>query len=288
VGPTDSIRRYGQVFDDVAEAYDAVRPSYPPALVDLAMERGGLRAGSRVLEIGSGTGKLTELLVERGLLVDAVEPGPNMIAAARRRLGEGAAVAFHQGRFEDVALPEQAFEAVFSATAFHWIDPAIGWTKAASLLQPSGLLALLVYAGLRDEESAANEEAFLAVLEKHAPALVDEWRPSRELDEILAGASERRADASEVWDWLMGNRHHLAAPGAAELFEDVEVAAETRTLEETADELIARFRTTSMYFRIDADRRAAFEEDDRRIIEARGGSIRRSMATLLMTARRSS
>jgi hypothetical protein len=35
-----------------------------------------------------------------------------MIAAARRRLGETDAVAFHLGRFEDVDLAEQAFDAV--------------------------------------------------------------------------------------------------------------------------------------------------------------------------------
>jgi len=83
-----SLRDFGSVFDQVAEAYDEVRPGYPPALVEVAMERGRLSRGSRVLEVGSGTGKLTELLVAQGLLVEAVEPGPNMVAAARRRLGD--------------------------------------------------------------------------------------------------------------------------------------------------------------------------------------------------------
>src|SRR6266576_1608027 len=98
--PTGSIRQYGQVFDGIAADYDALRSGYPPALVDLALRRGDLRAGSRVLEVGSGTGKLTELLVERGLVVDAVEPGQNMIAVARGRVGDTAAVTFHVGRFE--------------------------------------------------------------------------------------------------------------------------------------------------------------------------------------------
>jgi len=99
VPPSDSIRAFAQVFDQVAEAYDEVRPGYPSALVDLAVERGGLGAGSRVLEVGSGTGKLTESLVEHGLTVDAVEPGQNMIAAARKRVGDTGSVTFHVGRF---------------------------------------------------------------------------------------------------------------------------------------------------------------------------------------------
>lgn len=280
-------RRFGRVFDEVAEAYDAVRRGYPTALADRAMERGGLRAGSRVVEVGSGTGKLTELLLERGLVVDAVEPGANMAAAAQRRVGEGAAVTFHIGRFEDVELPEQAFDGLFSATAFHWVDPRIGWAKAASLLREGGLLALLVHVMLRDDETAVIHEEFVEALRAHAPKLAEEaWAP-RELDVILDGAAERGHNASEVWDWLMGDgRHGMAVPEAAALYRDVEVASEVTTIEETADEIIAHLRTTSLYFMVDADRRQAFEEDDRRVVERHGGVIRSSLASLLMTALR--
>lgn len=278
-------REFGQVFDDVAEAYDAVRRGYPGALVDRAMERGGLRAGSRVAEVGSGTGKLTEALVERGLVVDAVEPGANMVAAARRRVGDTPAVTFHIGRFEDVELSEQAYDAVFSATAFHWVDPKVGWVKAASHLREGGILALLAHVVSHDEQSAAVHEEFVEVARTHAPRLADEaWKP-RELDAILAGAAERRGNASAVWDWLMGDgRHRMAVPEAAPLYRDVEVASDVTTIEETADDIVAHFRTTSLYFMVDADRRQAFEEDDRRIVERHGGTIRSSLASLLMTA----
>lgn len=287
--PSETRRQFGKVFDSVAEAYDAVRSGYPPALVDLAIGRGGLRAGGRVLEIGSGTGKLTELLVERGLRVDAVEPGPNMAAAARRRVGETDALTFHIGPFEDVDLPEEEFDAVFSATAFHWVDPRVGWAKAAAHLKPGGLLALLVHTEVRDEQSTSIHDEFIEVLMRHAPAFAAESSPPRELDAILAGAAERRDNASAVWDWLMSDgRHGMTVGGAAPLFEDVEVASDVRTVDETADDLIALLRTTSLYFMIDADRREAFEEDDRRLVERHGGSIRTSVATLLMTARRTS
>jgi ubiquinone/menaquinone biosynthesis C-methylase UbiE len=82
----ESVKELGRVFDLDAEAYDAFRSSYPPSLIDRAIERGNLGSGSRVLEVGSGTGKLTELLVERGLTVDAIDPGANMIAVAQRRI----------------------------------------------------------------------------------------------------------------------------------------------------------------------------------------------------------
>jgi SAM-dependent methyltransferase len=283
---SESLRGLGGVFDQVAEAYDEARRGYAAGLVDLALARSGLSPGARVLEVGCGTGKLTESLVARGLHVDAVDPGPNMIAAARRRLGATDAVTFHVARFEDVGLPEDAFDAVFSATAFHWVEPTVGWAKAASHLEPRGTLALLAHMGLLDEDSQTFEE-FLAVLRKQAPDVAASLRPPRSLDAILAGAEARRDNASEVWDWVMGDgQHRLAVPDAAALFDDVEVASDVTTIEETADQLLAHLRTTSLYFRIDPARREAFEEDDRRLVERMGGTIRTSLATVLMTARR--
>src|SRR3954452_2757787 len=137
----------GLLFDGAAEEYDRVRSDYPAEIVDAACTIAGLEPGSPVLEIGCGTGKLTEALVERSLTVDAVDPGAGMIEVARRRVGSAADVNFLVGRFEDVELPEAPFAAAFSATAFHWVDPALGWSKVAGLLRPGGTFALLTYVG---------------------------------------------------------------------------------------------------------------------------------------------
>lgn len=287
VDSNEAIRGFGQVFDQAAEAYDDIRPSYPESLIDIAIQRGNLEPGSRVLEVGSGTGKLTESLVRRELIVDAVEPGSNMIASAERRLGSTDAVTFHLGRFEDVSLPQSAFDAVFSASAFHWVDPEVGWAKAASLLRADGVLALLTHRTLRDEQTAAFQDELLAVLRKHAPDVARVWQPSRELEVLLEGAWERRANVSDVWDWLMmEGQYRVAAPAAADLFLDVEVATDVHTVEETADDLIAHFRTTSLYHRIGPALREALEHDDRRVFERFGGSICLSVAAVLMIARR--
>ncbi|HVD24566.1 MAG TPA: class I SAM-dependent methyltransferase [Gaiellaceae bacterium] len=285
--PAEWPRRYGQLFDQAAEEYDKVRPTYPPALVDLAIERGGLGSASRVVEVGCGTGKLTELLAERGLQVDAVDPGPNMIDVARRRVGQDASVEFHVGRFEDVELPLGAFDAAFSATAFHWVEPKVGWRKAALLLEPGGLLALLTHIVVRDEESAAAHEALLDVLREHEPQLARFWHEVRQLDTVLAGVPARSGNASATWDWVMNDgQHGLKVEEAADLFEDVQVATETRTVRETADELVEHFRTTSLCQQLEPARREALLAADRRVVEEFGGTISSTFAAVLMTARR--
>jgi len=61
-------------FSRSAEAYDRARPEYPAVAVDRFVTALGLGPGSRAIDVGAGTGKLTAPLAERGADVLAVEP----------------------------------------------------------------------------------------------------------------------------------------------------------------------------------------------------------------------
>src|SRR5438067_1456148 len=141
--PGTAARRYGKVFDEMAAEYDRHRPAYPGGLVDQACQVAGIGSGDQVLEVGCGSGQLTRDLAARGLRVTALEPGKNLIALARQNLEAAGAVEFVNARFEDALLPRGQFQAVFSASAFHWVDPKISWQKAADVLVPGGTLALV-------------------------------------------------------------------------------------------------------------------------------------------------
>jgi ubiquinone/menaquinone biosynthesis C-methylase UbiE len=274
-------RRYGQVFDGVAEEYDRERPSYPPELIEAAMTRGALRAGDPVVEVGCGTGLLTAALLAAGLRVEAVDPGENMIRMARRRVGDGAAVRFHHGRFEDVALPHSAFAAVFSGTAFHWIEPEIGWARAARLLRPGGVLALLQYSEVADERTDQDRHALHAALGKAAPDIAARWPGVRDAATIVSGATDRRENISEVWSWM--GRHELAVAEAAALFTAVHLDTVPVYREVTADRLNGYLRTTSLYARLDSDQRAELESENRLVAERAGGVVRSSELAVLVT-----
>ena len=267
----------GLVFDRVAEEYDRVRPRYPASLVDTACRRAGLGAGSHVVEVGCGTGKLTDALVERGLYVEAVDPGPQLVEVARRRL-PGSTVRFSIGRFEDVELPAGAFDAVFSATAFHWVDPAVSWSKAARLLRRDGVLALLSHVGGSFLELDPD---FLAVWREVLPEAAT-W-VSRDTQTIWEGAEARRADVSELWAWLV--KREIARPEAAEVFGDVQLTAVPIEREETAAEALAHIRTASMYLLLDADRQERLEKRLAAVIEKKGGRWRSTTFATLVTAR---
>src|SRR6204780_5656066 len=140
-------RRYGKVFDEIAAEYDRHRPAYPDELVDQACQVAGIGSGDHVLEVGCGSGQLTRGLVARGLHVTALEPGKSLIALARENLAGAGEVEFVNAQFEDALLPREQFRAVFCASAFHWIDPRVSWQKAADVLAPGGIVALVCYFG---------------------------------------------------------------------------------------------------------------------------------------------
>jgi len=167
--PESTARRYGKVFDEIAAEYDRRRPAYPDELVDRACRVAGIGTGDHVLEVGCGSGQLTRGLAARGLHVTALEPGKSLMALARQNLEGAGRVEFLNAQFEDAWLPRQQFQAVFSASAFHWVDPEVSWRKAADVLVPGGTLALVQYFGLEEPRSKRDQEAALAVIRKVAP-----------------------------------------------------------------------------------------------------------------------
>jgi SAM-dependent methyltransferase len=149
--------RLRSTFDQAAELYDRVRPRYPPALFDDLAELTGIGPGSRVLEIGPGTGQATIPLAERGCQVVAVELGAHLAAVARRNLARFPAVEVVTAAFEAWPLPSEPFDLVLAATAFHWIDPAVRVDKAADALRPGGWLATIA-----THHVAGGDESFFA------------------------------------------------------------------------------------------------------------------------------
>ena len=127
-------------FGSVAELYDRARPEYPAAVFDDLAELARLAPGSRVLEIGPGTGKATVELARRGYAVTGVELSPELAEIARRNVPEAELVV---ADFESWEPREAGFDAVVAFTAFHWIAPELRYSKPARLLRPGGALAVV-------------------------------------------------------------------------------------------------------------------------------------------------
>jgi SAM-dependent methyltransferase len=143
-GTTDR-ERLAATFDADAERYERARPRYPAELFADLGDLAGLAPGARVLEVGPGTGQATRGLLAEGWRVVAVERGPALAAVARRELAR-ADLRVDVGTFETWPPDGQAedpFDAVVSATAWHWVDPDVGYRHAADLLRPGASIGLV-------------------------------------------------------------------------------------------------------------------------------------------------
>jgi SAM-dependent methyltransferase len=130
-------------FDESPAVYDRVRPTCPPAVFDDLASLAGLQAGSRLVEIGCGTGQATVPLAERGYELVCVELGARLADFTRRKLAAFPNVEVVNSAFEPWDAGGARFDAVVACNSFHWIDPDVRYAKPAALLREGGALAVV-------------------------------------------------------------------------------------------------------------------------------------------------
>src|SRR6266699_2694589 len=136
-------RDLGRLFNEVPELYERVRPAYSGELFADLVAITGMGSGSPVLEVGCGTGQATRSLAALGLPVTAIEPGAGMAALARQRLAAFGGVEVETSAFEECDDGGRRFDVLVAASAWHCVDPSIGWRRAHDVLHPGGWMALL-------------------------------------------------------------------------------------------------------------------------------------------------
>ena len=164
--------RLRTTFDGDALLYDEVRPGYPGALFDDVVALSGIAPGGRILEIGCGTGQATAPFARRGYEILCVELGENLAALARRNLAAYPRVEVLNADFEGWPPQREAFDLAISATAFHWLDPAVAYPKAAAALRPGGAIALFWNEHVHSDASGGFFEAAQEVYERETPEIV--------------------------------------------------------------------------------------------------------------------
>src|SRR5258708_21666566 len=131
-----------QTFRKIPQIYDEARPGYPAEIYVDTLEMLAERGPLRILEVGCGTGKGTEVFADQGHSLLAIDISAELIDIARQRLKQSDSIKFQVCAFEQLDLPESSFDLIFSAQAFHWVDPEVRYKKAHDLLAPGGGIAL--------------------------------------------------------------------------------------------------------------------------------------------------
>jgi SAM-dependent methyltransferase len=206
VGPDNGQELYGQ---DPA-SYAAGRPDYPERVYDVLVNRCRLREGSRVVEIGPGTGLTTAKLLSLGASVTAVEPNASMARYLEQTL-DGEALDVVVAPFEDAPLPAGSFDLAIAANSFHWVDPDIGPQKLGRLVAPGGWVAIW---GMLFDDPTRRTEFSSALRDLLGPPLVSVTDPGHLqllMDEAARLPSLRQAGFLDVESELIRSEVTLNA-----------------------------------------------------------------------------
>jgi SAM-dependent methyltransferase len=130
-------------FSDRVGNYIKYRPGYPMRIMRLFEERCGMGRHSRVADIGSGTGILTEMFLSSGIQVQAVEPNMEMRMAAERLVGGNPGFVSHDGSAEQTGLETGSVDLIVAGQAFHWFDRPRAKSEFRRILAPGGWIALI-------------------------------------------------------------------------------------------------------------------------------------------------
>jgi SAM-dependent methyltransferase len=203
-------------FGSVAADYAALRPGYPADVVPFLLGGRPLR----VLDLGAGTGLLTDALLAAGHEVVAVDPSPQMLAELH---AHHPGVPVLVGGAEGIPLPDRDVDAVVAGQAAHWFDPGPAAAEVRRVLRPGGVVGLVW--NVRDERVP-----WVAAL---GAALAAEAR-GHEADQGVVAAF------------------------AAALPADVATLESGTVQRVTSEQVVGGIGTRSYVATMDADRRAAF------------------------------
>jgi SAM-dependent methyltransferase len=260
-GDRDTLKR---TFDQDAELYDKARPDYPEQIFDDLFALGGLASDAAVLELGCGTGQATRHLARRGGSVVCIELGASLAAVARRNLESFPRVGVITSDFESWEPRESRFDVVFAASSWHWLDPELRYAKAARVLKPTGILAIVdnghAFPDGFDPFFTEIQRCYEAIGEPHL-----EWPPPRPEDE-----PDRREEIERTG-----------------LFEVVGVKRQVWPVDYSADTYIDVLNTYSGHIAWEQSKRDQLYAEVRRLIAQRPDSrIRKHYLSILQVCRR--
>ncbi len=138
-------------FDTVASTYEKLRPGYVEELYRMLFNYIAIDENSNVVEVGSGGGQATAPVLQMGCQLTAVEYGEQFSKLLRDKFKEYKKFSVITGKFEETEFEKDAFDLVYSASAFHWVPEEIGYKKVLSMLKSGGAFARFANHPYRDK-----------------------------------------------------------------------------------------------------------------------------------------
>jgi SAM-dependent methyltransferase len=138
---------------DLAEAHN--RP-----LFEAVLDAAGAGQGTRLLDVGCGSGLTLVLASERGAVPSGVDISPGLLGIARDRLPHAD---LREADMESLPFGDDAFDAVTGVNAFQFAgDPRRALREAARVTRPGGRVVASLFAAPERSQGTVAHEAMTA------------------------------------------------------------------------------------------------------------------------------
>ena len=168
------------------EAWAVLSEPHNRPLFEAVLDAAAVGAGTRLLDVGCGTGMLLQLAAARGAEPSGIDVTPELLGIARERLPQAD---LREGDMESLPFADAAFDAVTGVNAFQFAgDPGTALGEAARVLRPGGTLVASLFAAPELSEGTHVHAAMQALSPpakeaEHAPySLSDPGRLEQELE----------------------------------------------------------------------------------------------------------
>jgi SAM-dependent methyltransferase len=144
-----------QAWADLAESHN--RP-----LFEAVLDAAGAGPGTRLLDVGCGSGLTLVLAARRGAIPAGLDISPGLLGIARERLPEAD---LREADMESLPFTDASFDAVTGVNAFQFAeDPRRALAEAARVLRPSGRLVASLFAAPERSQGTIAHEAMTALI----------------------------------------------------------------------------------------------------------------------------
>lgn len=241
-------------FDTVAATYEKWRPGYHDELYKMIFDYIPIHPSSNVVEIGIGGGQATLPVLKTGCKLTAVEYGARFSELCREKFKDYPNFNVITDKFELTDFENEAYDLVYSASAFHWVPEAIGYPKVFSMLKKGGVFARFANQPYRGKGQPE--------LSKEIDEIYDEYyykfhnREREELHEYTKEQAKNRAMIAEKYG-----------------FTDIQYSLFFRTRTFSAEEYITLLGTYSDHIAIEEKMRSEFFAKIKAAINRHGGEI---------------